>query len=74
MKRMIRAAVHRITEIFLFDSAYPGAAEQVEFENFHRDLFIQCSKRLKYFEIIKRVKVDNELVKLCARVVRFLIM
>ena len=66
MKRMIRAAVNQVTEIFLFDSAYPGTAEQVKFETFHQDLFIQCSKRLKYFDIIKRLKVDNELVKLCA--------
>ena len=69
MKRMICAAVSQVTEHFLFDSAYPGAAEQVEFEAFHRNVFIQCSKRLKYFEIIKRLKVDGELVKLCARVV-----
>ncbi|KAF8811591.1 hypothetical protein BYT27DRAFT_7062984, partial [Phlegmacium glaucopus] len=68
MKRMIRSAVNRVTEHFLFDSAYP-AAEQVEFETFHRDVFIHCSKRLKYFEIIKRLKVDDELVKLCARVI-----
>ena len=47
MKRMIRAAVNQVTEHFLFNSAYP-AAEQVEFNTFHRDLFIQCSKRLKY--------------------------
>ena len=73
MKKMIRAAVNQVTEHFLFDSAYPGAAEQVEFETFHRDVFIQCSKCLKYFEIIKRLKVDGELVKLCARVVQSLI-
>ena len=66
MKRMICAAVNQVTERFLFDSAYPGAAEQVEFEVFHRNVFIQCSKHLKYFEIIKRLKVDSELVKLCA--------
>ena len=74
MKRMIRAAVNQVTNFFLFDSAYPGAAEQVKFETFHQDLFIQCSKCLKYFDIIKRLKVDNELVKLCARVVQSLIM
>ena len=66
MKRMIRAAVNQVTERFLFDSAYPGTAEQVEFEAFHHNVFIQCSKHLKYFEIIKRLKVDSELVKLCA--------
>ena len=72
MKRMIRAAVNQFTEHFLFDSAYPGTAEQVEFKTFHHNVFIQCSKCLKYFEIIKRLKVDGELVKLCAWVVWFL--
>jgi hypothetical protein len=71
MKRMIRAAVNKVTEHFLFDSAYP-AAEQAEFDTFHRDVFIQCSKRLKYCEITKRLKADDELVKLCARVVQSL--
>ena len=66
MKRMICAAVNQVTEHFLFDSAYPGAAEQVEFETFYCNVFIQCLKHLKYFEIIKRLKVDGELVKLCA--------
>jgi hypothetical protein len=74
MTRMIRAAVNQVTECFLFDSAYPGAAEQVEFETFHRDVFIRCSKCLKYFEIVERLKVDNELVKLCAQVVQSLIL
>ena len=73
MKRMIRAAVNQVTEHFLFNSAYP-AAEQVEFDTFHRDVFIQCSKRLKYIEITKRLKVDDELVKLCGRVVQSFIM
>ena len=73
MKRMIRAAVNQVTEHFLFDSAYP-AAEQVEFDTFHHDVFIQCSKHLKYTEITKRLKVDDELVKLCTRVVWSLIM
>jgi hypothetical protein len=72
MKKMIRAAVNQVTERFLFDSAYP-AAEQVEFDTFHRDVFIQCSKHLKYTEITKRLKADDELVKLCARVVWSLI-
>jgi len=74
MKRMIRAAVNQVTELFLFDSAYPGAAEQVEFETFHRNVFIRCAKDLNFFEIIKRLKVDGELVRLCARVVRSSIM
>lgn len=73
MKGMIRAAVNQVTELFLFDSAYPGAAEQAEFETFHRNVFIQCAKDLEFFEIIKRLKVDGELVKLCARVVRSLL-
>ena len=68
MKRMIRTAVNQVTECFLFDSAYP-ATGQMEFDTFHRDVFIQCSKHLKYFEITKRLKTDNELVKLCAQVV-----
>lgn len=68
MRRMIRAAVSHVTGNILFESAYP-VAEKVEFETFHRDIFIKCAKRLKYFEIIKRIKHDDELVKLCARVV-----
>ena len=73
MKRMIHATVNQVTEHFLFDSAYP-TAEQVEFDTFHHDVFIQCSKHLKYTEITKRLKVDDELVKLCARMVWSLIM
>ena len=65
MKKMICTTVNQVTECFLFDSAYP-AAEQVEFDTFHCDVFIQCSKCLKYTEITKRLKVDDELVKLCA--------
>jgi hypothetical protein len=68
MRRMIRAAVSHITNSILFDSAYP-AAEKVEFETYHRDAFIKCAKQLKYFEIVKRIRRDNELVKLCTRVV-----
>ncbi|KAF8804251.1 hypothetical protein BYT27DRAFT_7301508 [Phlegmacium glaucopus] len=68
MKRMIHTAVNQVTEHFLFDSAYP-AAKQVEFDTFYHDVFIQCLKRLKYFEITKRLKADNELVRLCARVI-----
>ena len=69
MRRMIRAAVSHVSGNSLFDSAYP-AAEKVEFESFHRDIFIRCAKRLKYPAIVKRIECDDELVKLCARVVR----
>jgi hypothetical protein len=73
MRRMIRAAVSHITNSILFDSAYP-AAEKVEFEAYHRDAFLECAKHLKYFKIAKRIQRDDELVKLCARVVNILIM
>jgi hypothetical protein len=72
MRRTIRAAVSHVTNSILFDSAYP-AAEKVEFETYHRDAFVKCAKQLKYFEIVKRIKRDDELVKLCARVVNILI-
>lgn len=68
MRRTIRASVNHVTGHFLFESAYP-AANQAEFETFHRDVFVQCAKRLGYREINKRLKEDYELVKLCARVV-----
>jgi hypothetical protein len=71
MRRMIRAAVNLVSGNSLFDSAYP-AAEKVEFETFHRDVFIKCAKHLKYPAIVKRVQRDDELVKLCARVVSVL--
>ncbi|KJA13074.1 hypothetical protein HYPSUDRAFT_209477 [Hypholoma sublateritium FD-334 SS-4] len=70
MRRMIRASVNHVTGHFLFESAYP-AANQAEYETFHRDVFVHCAKRLGYREINKRLKEDYELVKLCARVGRF---
>jgi hypothetical protein len=68
MRRMIRASVTLVTGDSLFDSAYPSA-EKVEFEKYHRDVFIKCAKRLKHFEIVKRMERDDELVTLFARVV-----
>lgn len=68
MRRVIRAAVSHVSGNILFDSAYP-VAEKLEFEAFHREVFIQCAKCLKYFEIVKRIRRDDELVRLCARVV-----
>lgn len=68
MRRTIRAAVSHISSSILFDSAYP-VAEKVEFETYHRDVFVRCAKRLKYFEIVKRIKHDDQLVKLCAHIV-----
>lgn len=68
MRRMIRASVNDVTGHFIFESAYP-TANQAEFETFHRDIFLRCARRLEYPEIIKRLKDDYELVKLCARVV-----
>jgi hypothetical protein len=62
---VIHTVVNQVTEGFLFDSAY-SAAKQVEFNTFYYDVFIQCSKCLKYSEITKRLKVDDELVRLCA--------
>ena len=57
-----------VTGNSMFDSAYPSA-EKAEFVTYHRDVFIKCAKNLKYFEIVKCIKKDDELVKLCARVV-----
>jgi hypothetical protein len=68
MRQMIRASVSLVTSNSLFDSAYPSA-EKAEFETYHREVFVECAKELKYFEIVKRVRKDDELVKLCARVV-----
>jgi hypothetical protein len=68
MRWMIRAAVTLVTGNTVFDSAYPSA-ERVEFETYHREVFIKCAKELKYFKIVKRIRKDDELVKLCARVV-----
>lgn len=68
MRRVIRAAVSHVSGKIFFDSAYP-AAEKLEFETFHREIFITCAKHLKYFKIVKRIQHDDELVKLCARVV-----
>jgi hypothetical protein len=68
MRRMIRAAVTRVTGDCLFDSAYPVAAK-VEFETFYRNIFISCAKHLKYSAIVKRLQRDDELVKLFTRVV-----
>jgi hypothetical protein len=65
---MIRASVSLVTGNCLFDSAYPSA-EKAEFETYCREVFIECAKELKYFEIVKRIRKDDELVKLCARVV-----
>ena len=68
MRRLIHAAVSHITNSILFDSTYP-AAEKVEFETYHKDAFVKCAKNLKYFEIVKHIRHDDELVKLCAHVV-----
>ncbi|KJA19342.1 hypothetical protein HYPSUDRAFT_143866 [Hypholoma sublateritium FD-334 SS-4] len=68
MRRMIRTSVNDVTGHFIFESAYP-AANQAEFETFHRDVFLRCARRLEYPEITKRLKDDYELVKLCARVI-----
>ena len=68
MRSMIRVAVARATGNSLFDSIYPSA-EKVEFEAYHREVFIKCAKQLKYFEIVKRIRKDDGLVQLCARVV-----
>ncbi|KIM35376.1 hypothetical protein M413DRAFT_14555 [Hebeloma cylindrosporum] len=68
MRKMIRAAVNHISGSILFDSAYP-VAEKVQFETYHRDVFVKCAKRLKYYAIVKRIQRDDELVKLCARVI-----
>lgn len=68
MGRMIRATVSHITNSVLFDSAYPSA-EKVQFETYHKDALVECAKDLKYFKIVKRLQRDDELIKLCARVV-----
>lgn len=68
MRRVIRAAVTHVSGNILFNSAYL-AAEKLEFETFHHKVFIKCAKQLNYFEIVKRIRHDDELVKLCARVV-----
>jgi hypothetical protein len=68
MQRMIRASVSFVTGNCLFDSTYPSA-EKEEFETYHREVFIECAKELKYFEIVKRIRKDDELVKLCAHVI-----
>ena len=65
---MTKTGVNDVSGDVVFDSAYP-AAEKVEFETFHCEVFIKCSKRSKYFEIVKRSQRDDELVKLYARVV-----
>lgn len=68
MKRVIRATVTFVTGNMLFDSAYP-AADKLEFETFYRKAFVKCAKAMNYFEIVKRFRRDDELVKLGARVV-----
>ena len=68
MRRVIRAAVLHVSGNILFNSAYL-AAEKLEFETYHRKVFIKCAKQLNYFEIVKRIRHDDELVRLCARVV-----
>jgi hypothetical protein len=72
MRRMIRATVGHVTKSILFDSAYPSA-EKAEFETYHKDALVKCAKQLNYFEMVKRIRHDDELVKLCARVVNILI-
>jgi hypothetical protein len=72
MRRMIRATVSHVTNSILFDSAFPSA-EKAEFEIYHRDALIRCAKHLKYSELVKRLQRDDDLVKLCARVVSILI-
>jgi hypothetical protein len=71
MRRMIRASVTLVTGNSLFDSAYPSV-EKAEFETYFRNVFIRCAKQLKYPEIVKRIRKDDELVRLCARVVSIL--
>ncbi|KAF8814198.1 hypothetical protein BYT27DRAFT_7266604 [Phlegmacium glaucopus] len=68
MRRIICAAFTLVTGNSLFNSAYPSA-EKVEFETYHRDVFIKCAKCLKYFKIVKHLQCDDELVKLCACVI-----
>lgn len=72
MRRMIRASVTLVTGNSLFDSAYPSV-EKAEFDTYYRNVFVKCAKQLKYSEIVKRIRNDEELVKLCARVVSILV-
>ena len=65
MRKMIQASVSLVTGNSLFYSS----AEKAEFETYHCEMLIDCAKELKYFEIVKRIQKDDELVKLCARVV-----
>ena len=72
MRRMICASVTLVTGNSLFDSAYPFV-EKAEFDTYYRNVFVKCAKQLKYSEIVKHIQNDEELVKLCARVVSILV-
>lgn len=72
MKKMLRGAVHQVTGDVLFNTAYP-AVDTAEHENYHRDVLLKSAQRLKFHELVKRIKSDEELVKLSARVVMFIL-
>ena len=61
MRRVICAAISHVSGDIVFDSAYP-VAEKVEFETFYHAVLSKCSKCLKYFEIIRCIQYDEELV------------
>ena len=68
MKRMIHAVVNQVTKLFYLILHTLALLNKWSLR-LHHNVFIQCLKNLKYFEIIKRLKVDSELVNLCACVV-----
>lgn len=68
MKRTLRAAFRRVVGDAIFVSAYP-TINTSEVQGYQRSILYDCAKRLNYKELAKRLKSDDELVRICASVV-----
>lgn len=69
MKKTLRAAFRRVVGDAMFVSAYP-AINPSEVQSYQRSVLYECAKRLHFKELAKRLKFDDELVRICASVVR----
>jgi hypothetical protein len=69
MKKTLRAAFRRVTGDTLFVSAYP-TMNYSDGQGYQKSVLYDCAKNLRYKELAKRFKLDDELVRVCSSAVR----
>ena len=68
LKKTLHAAFRRVVGDSIFVSAYP-TINTSEVQGYQRSVLYDCAKCLHFKELAKRLKFDNELVRICASVV-----